>query len=109
MSARRVEIPGALSPQVTIKGRQTRLALTPNSVVIHKNGIEFRTTEPFAAWTEMTVELQSPKGGARLHCTGVVISCSGNQHFGYHVSMVFTSLSKSAQAQLNTLAFVETR
>ena len=107
MSARRVEIPGVLPPQVTIKGRQTRLALTPNSVVIHKNGIEFRTTEPFAAWTEMTVELQSQKGAGKLHCTGVVISCSGNQHFGYHVSMVFTSLSKSAQAQLNTLAFAE--
>jgi hypothetical protein len=57
----------------------------------------------------MTVELQTQKGSGKLHCTGVVISCSGNPHFGYHVSMVFTSLSKSAQAQLNSLAFVESR
>lgn len=53
----------------------------------------------------MTLTLQSPQDGGRIHCSGVVISCTGNKHAGYHVSMVFTSLSKQAQARLSTLAF----
>lgn len=51
----------------------------------------------------MTLNLQSPDG--RFHCAGVVISCTGSKHAGYHVSMVFTNLSKQAQAQLSTLVF----
>jgi hypothetical protein len=47
--------------------------------------------------------LQSPRGG-KLHCTGVVVNCSGNKHLGYRVSMLFTSLSRQAQAQLNVMA-----
>ena len=36
-------------------------------------------------------------------CTGVVVDCQGNKHVGYHVSMVFTSMSKQAEARLHTL------
>lgn len=81
-----------------------RLALSADTVVIHKNGVEFRSPTPFNPWTEMTVALQSPRDQGRLHCAGVVIACSGNKHAGYHVSMIFTSLSKQAQARLNTMA-----
>ncbi|MCX6928167.1 MAG: hypothetical protein NT154_33900 [Verrucomicrobia bacterium] len=90
--------------QVTVEARQTRLSLSPASVLIHKNGIEFRSTTAFSEWTEMTLTLHSPEGG-RVHCTGVVISCTGSRHAGYHVSMVFTGLSKQAQARLTTMAF----
>ena len=106
MSARKIEHPGSFQ-QLTVEARQTRLSLTPNSVIIHKNGIEFRSATPFAAWTEMTMTLQSPTGGGAVHCTGVVISCTGNKHAGYHVSMVFTSLSKHAQARLSTIAHAQ--
>ena len=51
--------------------------------------------------------LQSPGDGGRVHCTGVVISCTGSKHTGYHISMVFTSLSKHAQARLSTLAYAQ--
>lgn len=91
--------------QFTLEARETRLTLSPSSVVIHKNGIEFRSASPFAAWTEMTLTLQSPGEDGRVHCTGVVISCTGNKHTGYHVSMVFTNLSRQAQSRLNTLAY----
>ena len=84
-----------------------RLALSADTVVIHKNGVEFRSPTPFNPWTEMTVALQSPRDQGRLHCAGVVIACSGNKHAGYHVSMIFTSLSKQAQARLNTMAVSE--
>lgn len=52
----------------------------------------------------MTITLQSPKDSGKVNCTGVVISCTGNKHAGYHVSMVFTSLTKQAQARLSTMA-----
>jgi hypothetical protein len=103
MSARRLQIPGSVQ-HVTVEARQTRLSLTPNSVVVHKNGIEFRTSTPFAQWTEMTLTLQSPDSG-KIHCNGVVIACTGNKHAGYHVSMIFSGLSKQAQARLSQMAF----
>jgi hypothetical protein len=108
MSARRIESTGSLH-EVTLEARQTRLSLSPNSVVIHKNGIEFRSGTPFAQWTEMTMTLQSAYDGGRVNCTGVVISCTGNKHAGFHVSMVFTGLSKQAQARLTTMASLPAR
>jgi hypothetical protein len=104
MSASKVETTGSFH-EFTVEARQTRLTLSPDSVIIHKNGIEFRSSAPFSAWAEMTLTLQSPGGGGRVHCTGVVIACTGNRHAGYHVSMVFTGLSKQAQARLSTMAY----
>ncbi|HHY84059.1 MAG TPA: hypothetical protein GYA07_00785 [Verrucomicrobia bacterium] len=89
---------------MTVEARQARLSLSAGSVIIHRNGIEFRSSVPFAPWREMTLTLQSPRDNSRVHCSGVVISCTGNKHTGYHVSMVFTGLSKQAQARLNTMA-----
>jgi len=102
MSARKAEGTGPLH-QVTVEARQTRLSLSPDAVVFHKNGIEFRSATPFSAWAEMTLTLESPPGG-KLHCNGVVIACTGNKHTGYHVSMVFTGLSKQAEARLTAMA-----
>jgi hypothetical protein len=104
MSARKAEITGGLH-HVTVEARQTRLSLSPDSVVIHKSGIEFRSTTPFSPWAEMTLTLQSPRDGTKVHCHGVVIACSGNKHSGYHISMVFTGLSKQAEARLSALAY----
>ncbi len=106
MSARRIESAGSLQ-NVTVEARQARLSLSPNAVILHKNGIEFRSATPFAPWTEMTMSLQSARDDGRLNCTGVVISCSGNKHAGYHVSMVFTGISKQAQARLSLMAYLE--
>ncbi len=103
MSARKIE--NTLSLQnVTVEARQTRLTLSSNSVILHKNGIEFRSTTSFSPWTEMTLTLQSPRDDSKIHCNGVVISCTGNKHIGYHVSMVFTGLTKQAQARLSQIA-----
>jgi hypothetical protein len=105
MSARKLEsINSFPQHQVTVEGRQASLELSADTVVIHKNGIEFRSPAPFNPWTEMTVALHSPRGNSKLQCAGVVIACSGNKHTGYHVSMVFTSLSKQAQVRLNFMA-----
>lgn len=104
MSARKFQTTGSFQ-QVTVEARETRLSLSPDSVVIHRNGIEFRSATPFSEWAEMTLTLQSPADGGRLHCTGVVIACTGSKHAGYRVSMVFTGLSKQAEARLTTMAF----
>lgn len=103
MSARKIES-GSFQQQVTVEARQARLTLSPGSVIIHKNGIEFRSATAFSNWTEMTLTLQSPGGSGRVNCNGVVISCTGNKHAGYHVSLVFTGLTKQAQARLSTMA-----
>ncbi len=107
MSARKVlEVAGS-AHHVTVEARQTRLLLSPGSVIFHKGGIEFRSETPFSPWAEMTLTLQ--RDGGKLHCNGVVISCSGNKHAGYHVSMIFTSLSKQAEARLSALAHMPGR
>jgi hypothetical protein len=112
MSARRIDVAGSFTQQqhpqeLTVEARQTRLSLSPNSVIIHKNGLEFRSATAFAPWTEMTLTLQSPADGGKVHCNGVVISCSGSKHAGYHVSLVFTGVSRHAQARLNQMAYTQ--
>ncbi len=104
MSARKAEVAGSVH-HVTVEARQTQLSLSPDAVIIHKNGIEFRSAAPFSPWAEMTLTLQSPRDNSKVHCNGVVISCTGNKHAGYHVSMVFTGLSKHAEARLSAMAF----
>jgi hypothetical protein len=103
MSAKHFVGDGSFEQPVTVEARQTRLELSADTVVIHKSGIEFRSPTPFSPWTEMTLALQPP-GGGRLRCHGVVIACSGNKHAGYHVSMVFTSLTKQVQSRLDSIA-----
>ena len=104
MSARKIENSGSFQQDVTVEARQTRLSLSQDAVVIHKSGIEFRSPTAFSPWTEMTLTLLSPRDGGKVNCTGVVISCSGSKHAGYHVSMIFTGLSKQAQSRLSTMA-----
>lgn len=106
MSARKLDTRSTLPPPgVTVEARQTRLSLGPDSVLIRKNGIEFRSPTPFAPWTEMTVALQSPRDNGRVNCTGVVVACTGNRHSGYHVSMLFTGLSKQSQTRLSAMVY----
>lgn len=89
---------------LTITGRQAALELFADKVSIHKNGIEFRSPTPFHEWSEMTVTLQSPVDGSQLSSHGVVVSCAGNKHAGYNVSMLFTSMTPQAEKQLNAMA-----
>lgn len=103
MSARKASNHVFSDKNCTIQGHEALLTLPEDSVVIHRGGIEFRSPSPFNAWTEMTLAIRSPDSGV-VNCSGVVISCTGNKHTGYHVSMVFTGLSKQAQARLNLMA-----
>lgn len=106
MSARKINHTNADQP-FTVSSRQASLTLSPEAVSIHKGGIEFRSQSAFPNWVEMTVTLKSPVDGATVNCTGVVVDCSGNKHLGYHVSMVFTSMSKQAEARLQTMVFAQ--
>jgi hypothetical protein len=104
MSARKIDTSVNFQP-VIVQSRQTRLSLSPDDVRIRRNGVEFRSDTPITPWTEMTVSLQSTQDAAKVNCTGVVVECNGNRHGGYTVSMVFTSLSRQAQARLDLLAY----
>jgi hypothetical protein len=106
MSARKISNFGSSNQQqqVTVEARQSKLTLSPDAVVIHKGGIEFRSEAAFPRWVEMTVTLESPQDGGTVRCSGVVVDCTGNKHSGYHVSMIFTGLSKQAEDRLNSMA-----
>ncbi|MGB7769857.1 MAG: PilZ domain-containing protein [Verrucomicrobiia bacterium] len=107
MSARQFGNVNSFQQPITVEARQTRLELSSDAVVIHKSGVEFRSPVPFNLWTEMTVALQSRRDETPIQCSGVVIACSGNKHVGYHVSLLFTGMSKHAQSRLNSMAYSE--
>jgi len=109
MSARKIQSGSPFGDQFTVAAPQTQLSLPRESVVIHKNGIEFHSPAHWPVWTEMTVTLESSLGEGRVNCSGVVIGCTGNKHAGYEVSLVFTGLSKQAEARLSSLAVAPLR
>ncbi|SRR6266702_1400269 len=104
MSARKVGN-ADLFRSFTVHAPPRSLSLSAGDIQIRKNGIEFRSNNAIPVWTEMTVELQAPLESKSLRCTGVVVACSGNQHTGYLVSMVFGNLTRQSQARLNSLAY----
>ena len=104
MSAKKFDGGDSFQQKITVEGRQSRLELSSEAVVIHKSGIQFRSPTAFNPWTEMTVALQSPRDGGRIQCSGVVIACTGNKHAGYQVSLVFTGMSRQAQSRLSLMA-----
>src|SRR5205807_408049 len=103
MSAKKI---GAIDsfPLSQSASAQTRLSLPANAVVVHKNGIEFRAESPIATWKEMTIALESPFTIRKIHCTGVVVACSGNCQGGYNISMLFTHISKQSEDLLTFLS-----
>jgi len=105
MSARKVSSSGLFQP-ITVHAPARSLSLSAGDIRIRKNGIEFRTQNDIPVYTEMTIDLETPLETKKLHCTGVVVACSGNRHTGFLVSMVFTSLSRHTQARLNSMAAV---
>ena len=105
MSARKISNNNSSDNHLTVNSRKASLTLSPDAVSIHKGGIEFRSQTAFPNWVEMTVSLKSPVDDVTVNCTGVVVDCIGNKHEGYHVSMVFTSISKQAEARLNSMVY----
>ncbi|HYV29993.1 MAG TPA: PilZ domain-containing protein [Candidatus Binatia bacterium] len=103
MSARKVANPELFQP-LTVHAQTTRLDLPARAVRIRRNGIEFRADTPIPVWTEMTVAMQTPSDSRKVNFTGVVVACHGDRHTGYMVSLLFTSVSKQAQARLNSMA-----
>ena len=89
---------------MSVVGREAALVLLADKVSVHKSGIEFCSPIPFHEWSEMTVSIQSPLDGSRVSCHGVVVGCTGSKHSGYHVSMLFTSLTPQAEKQLGVMA-----
>jgi hypothetical protein len=103
MSARKLTSTVPASGSVTVEGRESRLNLAEDSILIRRGGIEFRSPAAFAPWTEMTLALRARDNGV-VNCSGVVVACVGSKHAGFNVSMVFTSMSKQAEARLSALA-----
>jgi len=82
----------------------TTLNLPANAVTIRKNGIEFASTKPLPAWTEVSLDIESPLEKRKVNCRGVVVACDGNRHAGYRVSLLFVGLTPQTQQRLQSLA-----
>jgi hypothetical protein len=102
MSARKIENAALFQP-ITVQAQTTRLDLPANAVRVRKNGMEFRSDTAIPVWTEMTVAMQTATDARKVNFSGVVVACTGNRLTGYMVSLLFTSLSKQAQARLNSM------
>ncbi|MEP6662207.1 MAG: hypothetical protein ABJC04_00965 [Verrucomicrobiota bacterium] len=83
---------------------QFHLSLSAEAYHIRKSGIEFRSSTPIPAWTEVTLDLERADT-KKFHCTGVVVECEGSRHTGYLVSLLFTNLPPHSQAVLRSLTF----
>ena len=103
MSARKVSSTSSIRSNAAIPAREAQLTLTEDNVVICRGGIEFRSPNSFAPWTEMTIAIRAFDNQV-VNCSGVVIGCTGSKHQGYHVSMVFTGITEKAQEQLAAIA-----
>ena len=103
MSTSQLDTSGVFQP-ITVQTSSTQLSLPAHSVRICKNGVEFLSTQPIPAWTEMTVDLHSARDANKVRANGIVVECNGNRHSGYSVSIVFMNLSRQSQERLNQLA-----
>ena len=103
MSTSKVDTSGLLSPPPATSS-QTRLTLPAEQVAIRKNGIEFLSTTAIPLWTEVTVDLRSPRESRPVRGSGVVVDCAGNRNTGYIVSLMMTNLTRRSQERLSELA-----
>lgn len=107
MSASKLDTSGVFQP-ISIQSPGTQLSIPTSDIRVRKSGIEFLTGNPVPIWSEMTVDLHSPGSSKKIHCTGVVVECTGNRHTGYLVSIVFMSLSRQSQQRLAELTASQT-
>ena len=104
MSMSKLDTSGVFQ-QLRLQSNQTELKLPAHAIRFRNNGIEFCSASAIPKWTEMTVDLHSPRGSKRVHCTGIVVDCAGSRHTGFLVSMVFMDLTRHSQERLSELAF----
>lgn len=86
--------------------RPQRTAVLDKVSHLGPKGITFVTSTFLPEWTEVGVEMQWPKGGARkdhsIGCRGVVVQClRREQGKGFEVSLLFLDLPQRAKAQLS--------
>jgi hypothetical protein len=103
MSASKLDTSGVFE-SVPLSPPRSQFALSRCRTRIHKNGIEFCSDQPIPMWTEMTVDLESPRDGKKVHCRGIVVACKDRPEGGCRISMVFLNLSRQSQMRLDSLA-----
>lgn len=103
MSASQRDTSGVFEP-VSIQTRETQFTLPAESLRVRKNGIEFCSPTPLAEWTELTLELHSPRDGHREQSTGVVVACRGSKSSGFTVCVVWLGMTPQSEAMLRAMA-----
>lgn len=77
------------NPVLVIESGDSRFGLPADQVEVRKNGVEFWSPTPFELWTEMGVAVDGSSGQTRCCGSAVVVSCEGDRHRGYVVSVLF--------------------
>ncbi|MBM3877866.1 MAG: hypothetical protein FJ386_14320 [Verrucomicrobia bacterium] len=88
----------------TIQTRETQFTLPADSLLVRRNGIEFRSPTPLDEWTELTLDMHSPRDGHREQATGVVVACRGTHAAGFAVSVVLMGMTPAAERLLQQAA-----
>ncbi|MGA1236989.1 MAG: hypothetical protein ACO34E_09000 [Limisphaerales bacterium] len=75
--------------KVVVESRGYRCNIAGDHVRLHKNGVEFWSPSSFELWTEMTFVMRSKNSHSPRLGSGVVVSCEGDRHKGFTISVLF--------------------
>jgi len=74
---------------VVVESSGSHVDIAGDHVQLRRNGVEFWSPSPFELWTEMTVAMGVSGCCVQKHGSGVVVSCEGDRHRGFTVSVLF--------------------
>jgi hypothetical protein len=103
MKTTKLDTSGMFEP-LTVKSDEIQFTLPPEAVNVRANGVEFLSSQELPVWSELTIELRSPKTHNPIQCNGIVVGASGSKHSGFVISILFVGLEPEAQSQVETLS-----
>ncbi|MDB4665473.1 hypothetical protein OAE97_03940 [Verrucomicrobia bacterium] len=72
MKTTRLDTSGMFEP-LTVKSDEIQFTLPPEAVNVRANGVEFLSSQELPVWSELTIELRSPKTHKPIQCNGIVV------------------------------------
>jgi hypothetical protein len=105
MKTTKLDKSGMFEP-LTVRSNEIEFTLPPEAVNVRSNGVEFLANQELPVWSELTIDLKSPRNNETIHCNGIVVGSSGSRHSGFVISILFVGLDPEAQSQLESLARV---
>jgi hypothetical protein len=86
-----------------VESAGSHVNIAGDHVQLRRNGIEFWSPSPFELWTEMTVAMGFAGCYVQKRGSGVVVSCEGDRHRGFAVSVLFLDCVPEQESSRNTV------